>query len=159
MSVPCVNLLENNPFKIFGLDSDASKEEITHRYKKLARIFHPDKNSSKTANEEFVHIQNAYEQLLSGNFNFFQPEFPSDSPFANCPFNFPQSFTSAMAEIDREKKERIQLTKKIEELYPGMKITKKNLKIEIKKLNKKQRVCDLHLEALMKVLVELKNST
>lgn len=57
---------EKNALKILELDESATQEDITSNYRKLARIWHPDKhkaNEKITAQEKFMAIQEAYELL------------------------------------------------------------------------------------------------
>jgi len=66
------NMFYRNPdsdYKILGLDSNATDEEIKKAYRKMAIKFHPDKVASmgeeyeKGAKEKFQQIQNAYDNL------------------------------------------------------------------------------------------------
>ncbi|XP_066263517.1 dnaJ homolog subfamily C member 22-like [Branchiostoma lanceolatum] len=56
---------EANAIQVLGVDKDASQEEITKRYRKLAREWHPDrhKENKEQAQEKFMEIQKAYETL------------------------------------------------------------------------------------------------
>lgn len=56
-----------NPYKILGVHSDASPEEIRKAYRALVKKYHPDKNPNKEAAALFIEIQNAYEQICNGN--------------------------------------------------------------------------------------------
>lgn len=53
-----------NYYKILGLKSDCSIQDVKLAYKKLAKIWHPDKNKSKNAHEFFIEIHEAYEILI-----------------------------------------------------------------------------------------------
>jgi len=59
-----VKALDGNPYKILGVRSTATTEEIKKAYKKLAMIWHPDKNSSPEANGKFQEIAAARDLLL-----------------------------------------------------------------------------------------------
>jgi DnaJ-class molecular chaperone len=51
-------------YKILGLDSLATMEEIKAAYRALAMKFHPDRNpGDKAAEDKFKEIQTAYEVL------------------------------------------------------------------------------------------------
>jgi molecular chaperone DnaJ len=50
-----------DPYKVLGVDKKASQDEIKKAYRKLARQYHPDRNSGdKAAEERFKEIQQAY---------------------------------------------------------------------------------------------------
>ena len=55
-----------NYYKILNLQPGASKDEIKKAFRKLALIYHPDKNNSPDANEKFIKISEAYEFLTTG---------------------------------------------------------------------------------------------
>lgn len=54
-------------FKVLGLSSVSTQQEISARYRKLSREWHPDKHrdpvQKQIAQERFIVIQNAYETL------------------------------------------------------------------------------------------------
>jgi molecular chaperone DnaJ len=53
-----------DPYKTLGVDRKASDEEIKRAYRKLARQYHPDRNSGdKSAEERFKEVQEAYSIL------------------------------------------------------------------------------------------------
>ncbi|MCI8331557.1 MAG: DnaJ domain-containing protein [Clostridiales bacterium] len=53
-----------DPFKVLGVSPDASEEEITKAYRKLARRYHPDVNPGDAAAErKMKEINAAYEQI------------------------------------------------------------------------------------------------
>ena len=47
-------------YKVLGINKDASQEEIKKSFRKLALKYHPDKNSSKDAEQKFKDINEAY---------------------------------------------------------------------------------------------------
>ena len=55
--------MENDYYKILGIDKTASKEEIKKAYKKLAKKYHPD-NKETGDEQKFKEVQNAYETLI-----------------------------------------------------------------------------------------------
>ena len=53
-----------NPYTILEINKNASKDEITKAYHKLAKKWHPDKNKSPEANEMFKKINDAHNYLI-----------------------------------------------------------------------------------------------
>ena len=54
-----------NNYQVLGLNSNASDEEVKHRYKKLALKYHPDKNKTPDASEKFQKISDAYNNIIN----------------------------------------------------------------------------------------------
>ncbi|ONK67890.1 uncharacterized protein A4U43_C05F4860 [Asparagus officinalis] len=52
-----------DPYKVLGVDKNASQREIQKAFHRLSLKYHPDKNKNKGANEKFAEINNAYEIL------------------------------------------------------------------------------------------------
>ncbi|KAG2690909.1 hypothetical protein I3760_09G211800 [Carya illinoinensis] len=52
-----------DPYKILGVERNASQREIQKAFHKLSLQYHPDKNKNKGAQERFAEINNAYEIL------------------------------------------------------------------------------------------------
>ena len=50
-------------YQVLGLPRNAGEKEIKQAYKKLALLFHPDKNTLQGAEEKFKEILEAYEVL------------------------------------------------------------------------------------------------
>ena len=53
-----------DPYKTLNVPTNATTETINKEYKKLAVIYHPDKNKSENAPHKFKSISEAY-QILS----------------------------------------------------------------------------------------------
>ena len=50
---------------ILGISSSASEQEIKRAYRKLAMQYHPDRNKTQEAKEQFIAIQDAYHALIT----------------------------------------------------------------------------------------------
>ena len=57
----------NEAYKILGISSSANEKEVKRVYRKLAMIYHPDKNSAPNAKEKFVEVHDAYEVITNPN--------------------------------------------------------------------------------------------
>jgi curved DNA-binding protein CbpA len=55
-----------NPYKILGVEPNASPEAIRKAYRTLVKKYHPDKNPNQAAAAKFIEIQAAYEQITNG---------------------------------------------------------------------------------------------
>lgn len=55
--------LSKDFYKVLGVSKDATEQEITKAYRKLARQYHPDLNKTKEAEEKFKNISEAYDVL------------------------------------------------------------------------------------------------
>ena len=55
--------LNKDFYKVLGVSKDASEDEITKAYRKLARKYHPDLNKSKEAEDKFKDVSEAYDVL------------------------------------------------------------------------------------------------
>lgn len=52
--------------QVLLVSEEASLEEITHSYRELVKVWHPDRNRNQAqeAQQMFIQIQEAYETLL-----------------------------------------------------------------------------------------------
>ena len=63
---------EENYYSILGLEQGANLKEIRKSYKKLSKIYHPDKNPNCTyCKEKFLKITKAHEILIKNNENTY----------------------------------------------------------------------------------------
>jgi DnaJ homolog subfamily B member 4 len=54
-------------YSILEINNDASENDIKKAYRKLALIWHPDKNKDKEAEKKFMNISEAYQVLIDDN--------------------------------------------------------------------------------------------
>ena len=52
--------------EVLGVQEDATDDDIRKAYRRMALIFHPDKNENEDANEKFKEISYAYKYLTEG---------------------------------------------------------------------------------------------
>ena len=62
--------MESNYLKVLNLPLGSSVVEITKAYRKLARIYHPDKQGSA---EKFCELKDAYDALLKQKLTTSKP--------------------------------------------------------------------------------------
>ena len=79
----------NQYYQILKLEPGASKDEIKRAYRKLALIYHPDRNKSSDAEDQFIKISEAYELLM----NYRKPLTPN---------RFEQQQREAVAKAEEE---------------------------------------------------------
>ena len=53
-----------NPYSILGISQNASEDEIKKAYRVLAKKYHPDVNKDPGAEDRFIEIQNAYQDIM-----------------------------------------------------------------------------------------------
>jgi DnaJ-class molecular chaperone len=73
--------MRGSAYKVFGLNPGASEEDIRKRYRELVKKFHPDVNKSPRAEEKFIEIQAAYEELMQAPEEQLDIEHPSEPSF------------------------------------------------------------------------------
>ncbi len=56
-----------DPYKVLGVSPNASEDEITKAYRKLAKKYHPDLNpNDETAAQKMMEINDAYDRIKKG---------------------------------------------------------------------------------------------
>ena len=55
--------MDASPFKVLGIPENASPEQATRAFRRLAKQWHPDKNNSAEAREMFQRFHTAFEQI------------------------------------------------------------------------------------------------
>lgn len=53
-----------NPYSILGISPNASEDEVKKAYRVLAKKYHPDVNKNPGAEDRFIEIQNAYQEIM-----------------------------------------------------------------------------------------------
>ena len=81
------NFNSNNNYEVLGLYSNATLEEVKKKYKKLAMKWHPDKNPSESAAENFKKISKAYNNIINPDSN-------------NSEFDLNEIFNSIFNDLD-----------------------------------------------------------
>ena len=60
-------MAETDPYKVLGVSSGASKEEVTKAYRKLAKKYHPDLNpGDEEAAKKMAEVNAAYDSIVNG---------------------------------------------------------------------------------------------
>ncbi len=87
-----------DPYEVLGLQRGATKEEVKHAYRRLAKKYHPDMNVDNPladlAEEKFKEIQQAYDEIMSGSSSSYQ----SNSSYYNNGSN--SIFTSVRQQVN-----------------------------------------------------------
>ncbi|OBZ82740.1 DnaJ subfamily A member 1 [Choanephora cucurbitarum] len=65
LALGCLLVAAKDYYEILDVPRDAPKSQIKRHFKKLSRVYHPDKNSGdEKASQKFMEIANAYEILM-----------------------------------------------------------------------------------------------
>ena len=71
--------------KTLGVSVDATKEEVTSAYRRLAMKYHPDRNKSIGAEDKFVEVKTAYERIIAAGFEK-KPQKASSSKYSGTQY-------------------------------------------------------------------------
>lgn len=114
-------------YRVLGVSSAASADELKQAYRDLAKQYHPDRNPDATAHARFVEINEAYETLSDpmkrNRYDFFRdhweqarerPQARSQGAYSgrsthtpSSPYTPPQSRTTKQASPRRRKPEKL----------------------------------------------------
>ncbi len=76
-----------DPYKVLGVDRNASEEEIKKAYRALAKRYHPDRHADpvakELAEEKMAEINRAYEMIESGRAGGYQQRQSQQNPYGN----------------------------------------------------------------------------
>jgi hypothetical protein len=78
-------------FRIFGLNSDATLDDLKRRYRKLCLLYHPDKEDGSS--EKFIELTEAYQRL--------QQVLKSDTKSKETPSSFEQLYETLFDALQR----------------------------------------------------------
>ncbi len=123
-------------YRVLGLRTGASYEDIKASYRRLARIYHPDSNpeNQQQAKEKFIQLTDAYRQLI----NVIQPPADgTDSPTVNLRQER-QSATSQPPQVKVSVKSKPPLQNS-PELSPTDRKLKQNAYAQLQQMLKEQR--------------------
>lgn len=72
-----------DPYEVLGIQRGASKDEIKAAYRKLAKQYHPDMHVNnplkELAQEKFIEVQEAYDQLMNDSSSSYSSQSTSYS--------------------------------------------------------------------------------
>lgn len=64
-----------DPYEVLGVTRDASEEDITRAYRKLAKQYHPDLNpNNEEAARKMAEVNAAYDMIKAGNYDYYQTQ-------------------------------------------------------------------------------------
>ena len=70
-----------DPYQVLGVSRDASEQEVTNAYRKLAKKYHPDLNpGDESAQKRMAEINVAYEEIKSGRARYQDYSRPQSGP-------------------------------------------------------------------------------
>eukprot|EP00092_Neocalanus_flemingeri_P063654 GFUD01077064.1.p1 GENE.GFUD01077064.1~~GFUD01077064.1.p1 ORF type:complete len:195 (-),score=33.72 GFUD01077064.1:31-615(-) len=78
--------------KVLGVTKEATEEDIKKAYRRLAILFHPDKNTDQGAEEKFKEISEAYKVLSDGKHWMGRSRQRSGTGFSTDPHDIFRSF-------------------------------------------------------------------
>jgi len=107
--------IDEDPYKVLGVEKDATAKEIKRAFRKLALKYHPDRNPSKDAETEFIRIAAAYE-LLDNKEKRQQYDSNPNQPYGNGfedNFDYKQFFSKFDAQMRRHHQMHAQAVKEM----------------------------------------------
>ena len=64
-----------DPYEVLGVSRDATEEDITRAYRRLAKQYHPDLNpNNEEAARMMAEVNAAYDAIKAGNYDYYQTQ-------------------------------------------------------------------------------------
>ena len=83
-----------DPYEVLGVSKDATEEEITKAYRKLAKKYHPDLNpDNREAAKMMAEVNAAYDLIKAGNYNYYQTQQQSQSNSSSGTYQNPYGYS------------------------------------------------------------------
>jgi len=80
-----------DPFKILGIPSDSTQNEIRKRYLSLAKQYHPDKHQSSIESiKKFQDLESAYRKIIDADSFNGRSSTPTSTPTTSTPRRKPR---------------------------------------------------------------------
>lgn len=75
----------SDPYKVLGIDRNATDDEVKKAYRNMARKYHPDRNPGNTAAEDMFKVVNeAYDQIMNERKNGGNSGYGGFDPFGGA---------------------------------------------------------------------------
>ena len=83
-----------DPYEVLGVSKDATEEEITKAYRKLAKKYHPDLNpDNREAAKMMAEVNAAYDLIKAGNYNYYQTQQQTQSNSSSGTYQNPYGYS------------------------------------------------------------------